>query len=90
MDEIPVRVEVRPGYRILTLDRPDKLNSFNEAMHAALRAALEEAADDAGTRALVLTGAGRAFCAGQDLADRVMGEGGARPDLGDTPSPGSA
>jgi 2-(1,2-epoxy-1,2-dihydrophenyl)acetyl-CoA isomerase len=84
MDETPVRVEVRPGYRIVTLDRPDKLNSFNEAMHAALRAALEEAVDDAGTRALVLTGAGRAFCAGQDLGDRVMGEGGARPDLGDT------
>jgi 2-(1,2-epoxy-1,2-dihydrophenyl)acetyl-CoA isomerase len=84
MDEIPVRVEVRPGYRIVTLDRPDKLNSFNEAMHAALRAALEEAADDAGTRALVLTGAGRAFCAGQDLSDRVMGEGGERPELGDT------
>ncbi len=84
MDETPVRVEVRPGYRIVTLDRPDKLNSFNEAMHAALRAALEDAANDAGTRALVLTGAGRAFCAGQDLSDRVMGEGGARPDLGDT------
>jgi 2-(1,2-epoxy-1,2-dihydrophenyl)acetyl-CoA isomerase len=66
MGETPVRVEVRPGYRIVTLDRPDKLNSFNEAMHAALRAALEEAVNDAGTRAL------------------VMGEGGARPELGDT------
>jgi 2-(1,2-epoxy-1,2-dihydrophenyl)acetyl-CoA isomerase len=84
MDESPVRVEARPGYRVVTLNRPDKLNSFNEAMHEALRAALEEAAADRDTGAVVLTGAGRAFCAGQDLSDRVMGEGGKRPDLGDT------
>ena len=84
MDESPVRVEARPGYRIVTLNRPDKLNSFNEAMHEALRTALEEAAADRDTRALVLTGAGRAFCAGQDLSDRVVGEDGRRPDLGGT------
>jgi 2-(1,2-epoxy-1,2-dihydrophenyl)acetyl-CoA isomerase len=84
MDESPVSVEARPGYRIVTLNRPDKLNSFNEAMHEALRVALEEAAADRGTRALVLTGAGRAFCAGQDLSDRVVGEDGRRPDLGGT------
>lgn len=84
MAETPVRVEVRSGYRVVTLNRPDKLNSFNEAMHAGLRAALDEAAADPGTRALILTGAGRAFCAGQDLGDRVMGEDGRRPDLGAT------
>jgi 2-(1,2-epoxy-1,2-dihydrophenyl)acetyl-CoA isomerase len=81
-----VLVEVRSGgHRVVTLNRPDKLNSFNGAMHAALRAALDEAVADRGTRALVLTGAGRAFCAGQDLGDRVMGQGGAQgPDLGAT------
>jgi 2-(1,2-epoxy-1,2-dihydrophenyl)acetyl-CoA isomerase len=84
MEEVPVRIEVRPGYRVVTLNRPDKLNSFNDAMHAGLRAALAEAAADSGTRALILTGAGRAFCAGQDLGDRVMGEDGQRPDLGAT------
>lgn len=84
MEEIPVRVEVRPGYRVVVLNRPDKLNSFNAAMHDGLRAALDAAAGDVDTRALVLTGAGRAFCAGQDLGDRAMGEDGAPPDLGAT------
>lgn len=68
----------------LTLNRPDKLNSFNEAMHEALAAGLSEAEADKTVRALILTGAGRAFSAGQDLGDRVMGEGEAPPDLGAT------
>ena len=63
----------------LTLHRPDKLNSFTRAMHAELRAALDEA-ERGGARALVLTGAGRAFCAGQDLADPDCTPGAA--DLG--------
>ncbi|MEM7695505.1 MAG: 2-(1,2-epoxy-1,2-dihydrophenyl)acetyl-CoA isomerase PaaG [Pseudomonadota bacterium] len=67
----------------LTLNRPDRLNAFNEAMHAALSDALDAAHGDKSVRALVLTGAGRGFCAGQDLSDRVMGDGGP-PDLGDT------
>jgi 2-(1,2-epoxy-1,2-dihydrophenyl)acetyl-CoA isomerase len=83
-DETPVRVEQGQGYRILTLNRPDKLNSFNEAMHKALAAALEAAAADPACRALVLTGAGRGFCAGQDLGDRMQAEGGEAPDLGAT------
>lgn len=62
-------VEHRPGYRVLTLNRPQKLNAFDGALHAALFAALEGAAADAGTRAVLLTGAGRGFCAGQDLAE---------------------
>ena len=45
MDEIPVRVEVRPGYRTITLNRPDKLNSFNEAMHAACGRRCEDETD---------------------------------------------
>jgi 2-(1,2-epoxy-1,2-dihydrophenyl)acetyl-CoA isomerase len=52
----------------ITLNRPDVLNALNAAMHAQLRAALEEAADPA-VRAVVLTGAGRGFCVGQDLAE---------------------
>lgn len=66
----------------LTLNRPEKLNSFNEAMHLSLLAGLEEAAQDKSVRAVVLTGAGRGFCAGQDLGDRAGGDG--PPDLGDT------
>jgi 2-(1,2-epoxy-1,2-dihydrophenyl)acetyl-CoA isomerase len=78
-----VRVERHGGWWVLTLDRPDKLNSFTEAMHAELMAALVDAEADPACRALLLTGAGRGFCAGQDLGDRVMGDG-APPDLGDT------
>jgi 2-(1,2-epoxy-1,2-dihydrophenyl)acetyl-CoA isomerase len=58
--------------RVLTLNRPAALNSFNGALHACLRGALEDAAADAGVRALVLTGAGRGFCAGQDLNDPAL------------------
>jgi 2-(1,2-epoxy-1,2-dihydrophenyl)acetyl-CoA isomerase len=67
----PVLVEQHTGYRVITLNRPDKLNAFNEAMHQALRAALEDAESDDSCRTLLLTGAGRAFCTGQDLSDRV-------------------
>ena len=79
--ELPVRVDRDGGVLTITLNRPDKLNSFNEAMHAALRGALDTAESDAGVRAVLLTGAGRGFCAGQDLGDRVMSEGDAPPDL---------
>ena len=58
------------GVLTLTLNRPDKLNSFNETMHVELREALDVAEGDAAIRALLLTGAGRGFCAGQDLGDR--------------------
>ena len=80
MDEDPVLVERREGWRILTLNRPDRLNSFNEAMHERLMAALLEAEADERCRALLLTGAGRGFCAGQDLSNRVF-EPGVTPDL---------
>lgn len=75
----------RDGYSIVTLNRPDRLNAFNEAQHRELRAILEACAadDDCGT--VILTGAGRGFCAGQDLSDRQMGnDNGAKIDLGDT------
>lgn len=80
----PVLVERRGGLWLLTLNRPDKLNSFNEAQHRALKAAMDAASTDETCRAIILTGAGRGFCAGQDLGDRVRPEGGEAPDLGAT------
>jgi 2-(1,2-epoxy-1,2-dihydrophenyl)acetyl-CoA isomerase len=64
----------------ITLNRPDRLNSFTAAMHAELRDAL---ANLSGARVVVLTGAGRGFCAGQDLNDRAVAPGEA-VDLGET------
>src|SRR5258708_16304041 len=75
MEEAPVLVERREGYRVVTLNRPRPLNAFTEAMHAHLKRALAEAEDDGDCRALLLTGAGRAFCAGQDLNERVGKDG---------------
>ena len=64
------------GVTRLTLNRPDKLNAFTLPMHTELRAALEAAAGDAQCRVVVLTWSGRAFCAGQDLAEiRPAGAG---------------
>ena len=83
MAEATVLVDDAQAVRTITLNRPDKLNSFNEKMHAELRQAFAGAADD-GVRAVVLTGAGKGFCAGQDLSDRVQGEDGKAPDLGST------
>jgi 2-(1,2-epoxy-1,2-dihydrophenyl)acetyl-CoA isomerase len=60
----------------LTLNRPDKLNAFTRAMHAELRQALTAAGADPDCRVVVLTGAGRAFSAGQDLADTGLVDGG--------------
>ena len=79
-----VLVSLDAGVLTLTLNRPDKLNSFNEEMHRALRAGLERAATDPGVRAILLTGAGRGFSAGQDLGDRDPRKGGGAPDLGVT------
>jgi len=70
------------GIARITLNRPDRLNSFNTAMHAELREALMLVQADASLRVLLVTGAGRGFCAGQDLADRAVAPGGAPVDLG--------
>ncbi len=70
------------GIARLTLNRPDRLNSFNDAMHAEVRDALGRVATDASARVLVITGAGRGFCAGQDLSDRAVSAGSAPVDLG--------
>jgi 2-(1,2-epoxy-1,2-dihydrophenyl)acetyl-CoA isomerase len=77
-----VLFEVRDGVARLTLNRPDRLNSFNDAMHAEVREALAASRADPTVRVLLLTGAGRGFCAGQDLGDRAVAPGGAPVDLG--------
>ena len=70
------------GVVTVTMNRPDVLNSCNRAMVAELTDAFAETVDDAAVRCVVLTGAGRAFCAGQDLAEAVPSEGDV-PDIGD-------
>ncbi|RZS57926.1 enoyl-CoA hydratase-related protein [Sphaerotilus mobilis] len=87
-----ILVSQEGAVRTLTLNRPQALNSFTTAMHGELLAALEAAAADAGVRCVVITGAGRGFCAGQDLGDPavapVMVDGqlapsAQQPDIGD-------
>jgi len=78
-----IQLQIAEGVATLTLNRPDKLNSFTAEMHAELRAALKAAAAG-GARCLLLTGAGRGFCAGQDLSERGVQPGGEAPDLGNS------
>lgn len=68
----PLLVAQRDAVRTLTLNRPQALNSFNGELHAALMQALDDAAADRSVRCVVITGAGRGFCAGQDLSDPAM------------------
>jgi 2-(1,2-epoxy-1,2-dihydrophenyl)acetyl-CoA isomerase len=75
--------EVDSGIARLTLNRPDKLNSFNVQMHGEVRQALATL-PESGARVLVLGGAGRGFCAGQDLSDRAVAPGSAGVDLGES------
>ncbi|MCW2235704.1 2-(1,2-epoxy-1,2-dihydrophenyl)acetyl-CoA isomerase PaaG [Azospirillum canadense] len=74
--------EMADGVATLTLNRPDKLNSFTGEMHAEVRDALARVKGDPTVRCLLLTGAGRGFCAGQDLSDRAMEPGDEPPDIG--------
>jgi len=76
-----VLISVDAGLQTITLNRPDKLNAFNPEMHKALRAALDQARDERSIRALLLTGAGRGFCSGQDLSERRVDPGAAPIDL---------
>ena len=83
MTEQSVLRGVSDGVLTLTMNRPEVLNSCNRPMVAALRDGFAAAAADDGVRAVLLTGAGRAFCAGQDLAEVVPPDGGPAPDIGD-------
>jgi 2-(1,2-epoxy-1,2-dihydrophenyl)acetyl-CoA isomerase len=75
--------EVDGGIARLTLNRPDKLNSFNTQMHGEIRQALSTLSASS-ARVLILTGAGRGFCAGQDLSDRAVTPGSPGVDLGES------
>ena len=82
MDYDFIRYTVEQGVATITLCRPDVLNSFNRRMAQEVQKALHVASADTSVRAILLTGAGRGFCAGQDLAEATVGEPGSL-DLGD-------
>ncbi|MBE0507832.1 MAG: 2-(1,2-epoxy-1,2-dihydrophenyl)acetyl-CoA isomerase [Marinospirillum sp.] len=84
MSQPSILLEIDQGVALLTLNRPDSLNSFNTEMHDQMRAALGQVRKDASVRVLVITGSGRGFCAGQDLSDRNVAPGAEVPDLGES------
>ncbi len=77
-----ILVEPREGWRKITLNRPDKLNALNSEVLAALTAALDEIEADRTCLAMLLTGAGRGFCSGQELGPAIMPGPDGPPDLG--------
>jgi 2-(1,2-epoxy-1,2-dihydrophenyl)acetyl-CoA isomerase len=76
--------EIADGAARLTLNRPERLNSFTVQMHEEVADALSKVEGDASARVLVITGAGRGFCAGQDLSDRAVAPGADGIDLGES------
>jgi 2-(1,2-epoxy-1,2-dihydrophenyl)acetyl-CoA isomerase len=82
MSSPTILVEQRDGVLVLTLNRPDVLNSFTNEMASALREALARASSDAAVRSVLITGAGRGFSAGQDLAEALPEGDGPMPDIG--------
>jgi 2-(1,2-epoxy-1,2-dihydrophenyl)acetyl-CoA isomerase len=85
MTEETIRYETRGAVALVTLNRPQALNSFTRQMHRDLWAALDRVEADKSVRALVLTGAGRGFCAGLDLSELDFKPG---PNLAERASPG--
>jgi 2-(1,2-epoxy-1,2-dihydrophenyl)acetyl-CoA isomerase len=79
-----IQFQIENGIAVLTLNRPGRLNSFTQAMHGEVRDALDKLQADKSARVLVLTGAGRGFCAGQDLNDRAVEPGAPGVDLGES------
>ncbi|TAN48039.1 MAG: 2-(1,2-epoxy-1,2-dihydrophenyl)acetyl-CoA isomerase [Rhodospirillales bacterium] len=79
-----VALKIEQGVATITLNRPDKLNSFTEAMHGEMLSIVQRVGADASVRAVLLTGVGRGFCAGQDLSDPIMRTGPDAADMGDT------
>lgn len=82
--ESSILLNIEAGVAVITLNRPNQLNSFNPEMHKALKAALTQAQLDESVRAVLLTGSGRGFCAGQDLNDRNVSNESETPNLGDS------
>jgi 2-(1,2-epoxy-1,2-dihydrophenyl)acetyl-CoA isomerase len=85
MSEPNILYEARGSVALVTLNRPQSLNSFTRAMHEELRAVLDRIGSDQGIRAAVLTGAGRGFCAGTDLSELDVKPG---PNLQERANPG--
>ncbi|SEQ74109.1 2-(1,2-epoxy-1,2-dihydrophenyl)acetyl-CoA isomerase [Amphritea atlantica] len=79
-----IEFEITEGVAILTLNRPDSLNSFNTQMHAEVRDALKQVKTSDAVRCLLITGNGRGFCAGQDLSDRAVDPDAEMPNLGES------
>ncbi len=79
-----ILLEVGNGAARLTLNRPDRLNSFTVEMHREVADALSRIEGDDAVRVLLITGAGRGFCAGQDLSDRAVAPGAEGVDLGES------
>lgn len=82
--DMPILVDIQGGIATITLNRPDKLNSFTSEMLAQFGTALTTIAKDKSVRVLLITGAGRGFCAGQDLNARKRDDGAPDIDLGET------
>lgn len=82
MTQPSILLEIDQGVALLTLNRPDNLNSFNVEMHERMREAISTVRKDESVRVLVITGSGRGFCAGQDLSDRSVSPDQEMPDLG--------
>lgn len=79
-----IQFKITDGVAVLTLNRPDSLNSFNTQMHAEVRDALKTVRKSEEVRCLMITGNGRGFCAGQDLSDRNVAPGAEMPNLGES------
>ena len=82
MDLKNIEFDIKEGVATLTLNRPKSLNSFTTEMHAEVRTVMQQVIENANIRCLVITGAGRGFCAGQDLGDRAQTTEGGVPDVG--------
>ena len=79
-----IEFEITEGVAVLTLNRPDRMNSFNTQMHGEVRDALKQVKKDGSVRCLLITGNGRGFCAGQDLSDRNVDPNAEMPNLGES------
>ncbi len=83
MNDSSILFDYENGIARITLNRPERLNSFTDAMHEALFAALCSVEHDPALRVVLLTGAGRGFCAGQDQSERKPDPSGKPRDLGE-------
>lgn len=79
-----IQLALEDGLAVLTLNRPDRLNSFNTEMHAEVKDAFARIKEPGAARCLIITGNGRGFCAGQDLSDRSVAASDQMPDLAES------